>query len=123
MPLRVDWESITRGPAVSQAASEQILSGGSGTGSASGRESPEGHVELRVREAVFRGGIEPAFRKEAWKSLLGYMPYRCSAQEKIELRKQKTYDISDDIHLLRCTGLLNDSLFYSMIIIVFTCFE
>ena len=34
-------------------------------------------------------GIDPALRREVWKYLLGYFPFRCSDEERMDLQKRK----------------------------------
>ncbi|KAM4650686.1 TBC1 domain family member 17 isoform 1-T1 [Discoglossus pictus] len=52
---------------------------------------PEGRVvEVEgLKKRIFAGGLSPGLRKEAWKFLLGYYPWNCTAEErKIYVRKK-----------------------------------
>uniref|UniRef100_A0A1B6CAJ1 TBC1 domain family member 15 n=1 Tax=Clastoptera arizonana TaxID=38151 RepID=A0A1B6CAJ1_9HEMI len=44
---------------------------------------------VKIEQAIFRGGIEPALRCNVWKFLLGYYPWESTTAERAELRKQK----------------------------------
>lgn len=46
----------------------------------------------RVKEVIFRGGIESALRSEVWKFLLEYYPWTSTKTERIELRKSKSQE-------------------------------
>ena len=46
---------------------------------------------LRVRQAVSRGGVEPALRRELWKFLLGACLWNESAEQRVARRKSKSY--------------------------------
>lgn len=54
--------------------------------------SEDGRVsdEERVKEIIFRGGIESGLRTEVWKFLLDYYPWTSTAIEREELRTKKT---------------------------------
>lgn len=55
-------------------------------------QDPEGRV-LRVpqlKQAIFKGGLCHAVRKEAWKFLLGYFPWDSTAEERKALQRSKT---------------------------------
>lgn len=45
-----------------------------------------------VRAEIFRGGLEPAIRREAWKFLLGYYPWTSTLEERKKIREQKTQE-------------------------------
>ncbi|XP_029913158.1 TBC1 domain family member 17 [Myripristis murdjan] len=53
------------------------------------REGRVQHPE-RIKELVFRGGITPALRKEAWKFLLGFYPWNSTAKEREDILRVKT---------------------------------
>ncbi|XP_064396833.1 TBC1 domain family member 15-like [Halichondria panicea] len=55
-----------------------------------GRITPE--KELRFRGRVMYGGIEEKLRKEAWKYLLGYMPFGDTDIERMDLRVTREED-------------------------------
>nr|XP_055050034.1 TBC1 domain family member 17 [Misgurnus anguillicaudatus] len=44
----------------------------------------------RVKELVFRGGIVPSLRKEVWKFLLGFYPWKSTTKEREEILLVKT---------------------------------
>lgn len=46
----------------------------------------------RVKEVIFRGGIESTLRSEVWKFLLEYYPWDSTKNERIELRKKKSQE-------------------------------
>lgn len=46
----------------------------------------------RVKEVIFRGGIESALRSEVWKFLLEYYPWTSTKTERVELRKSKSQE-------------------------------
>ncbi|KAF7645181.1 hypothetical protein LDENG_00208820 [Lucifuga dentata] len=52
----------------------------------------EGRVQNteRIKELVFRGGITPSLRKEAWKFLLGFYPWNSTAKEREDILRFKT---------------------------------
>ncbi|KAM3863966.1 TBC1 domain family member 17 [Diretmus argenteus] len=52
----------------------------------------EGRVQNpdRIKELVFRGGITPSLRKEAWKFLLGFYPWNSTAKEREDILRVKT---------------------------------
>ncbi|CAG0901162.1 unnamed protein product, partial [Darwinula stevensoni] len=54
----------------------------------------EGRVTrvAELKQRIFRGGMEPGLRKEAWKFLLGMYPYDSTEEEREELRKKKVDD-------------------------------
>ncbi|KAM6957210.1 TBC1 domain family member 17 [Aplochiton taeniatus] len=53
---------------------------------------PEGRVTNpeRIKQLVFRGGIEPALRKDIWKFLLGFYPWNSTAREREDILRVKT---------------------------------
>ncbi|KAM6966162.1 TBC1 domain family member 17 [Tautogolabrus adspersus] len=53
---------------------------------------PEGRVmnPERIKEIVFRGGITPTLRKEAWKFLLGFYPWNSTTKEREDILRLKT---------------------------------
>uniref|UniRef100_A0A672ZG06 TBC1 domain family member 15 n=1 Tax=Sphaeramia orbicularis TaxID=375764 RepID=A0A672ZG06_9TELE len=53
---------------------------------------PEGRVQNpeRIKELVFRGGITPTLRKEAWKFLLGFYPWNSTRKERDDILRVKT---------------------------------
>ncbi|KAJ3600929.1 hypothetical protein NHX12_031902 [Muraenolepis orangiensis] len=53
---------------------------------------PEGRVQNpeRIKELVFRGGIIPPLRKEAWKFLLGFYPWNSTTKEREVILRTKT---------------------------------
>lgn len=46
----------------------------------------------RVKEVIFRGGIENSLRSEVWKFLLEYYPWDSTKNQRIELRKKKSQE-------------------------------
>ncbi|KAM4716854.1 TBC1 domain family member 17 [Anableps anableps] len=44
----------------------------------------------KVRELVFRGGITPTLRKEVWKFLLGFYPWKSTSKEREDILRAKT---------------------------------
>ncbi|KAG7259708.1 hypothetical protein CRUP_015920, partial [Coryphaenoides rupestris] len=52
----------------------------------------EGRVEdpERIKAIVFRGGIIPSLRKEAWKFLLGFYPWNSTTKEREDILRTKT---------------------------------
>ncbi|XP_069565146.1 TBC1 domain family member 17 [Brachyistius frenatus] len=68
---------VTRGPALDRW--EEFL-------------DSEGRVRNpdRVKELVFRGGVKPSLRKEVWKFLLGFYPWRSTAKEREDIVRAKT---------------------------------
>ncbi|XP_028669487.1 TBC1 domain family member 17 isoform X1 [Erpetoichthys calabaricus] len=52
----------------------------------------EGRVQNpeQVKECIFKGGVAPALRHEVWKFLLGFYPWKSTAQEREEILRQKT---------------------------------
>uniref|UniRef100_A0A3Q0R2A2 TBC1 domain family, member 17 n=1 Tax=Amphilophus citrinellus TaxID=61819 RepID=A0A3Q0R2A2_AMPCI len=52
----------------------------------------EGRVTCpeKIKELVFRGGITPSLRKEAWKFLLGFYPWNSTAMEREDILQVKT---------------------------------
>ncbi|XP_055011301.1 TBC1 domain family member 15 isoform X3 [Boleophthalmus pectinirostris] len=55
-------------------------------------QDPEGRVVRvpQLKEAIFKGGLCHAVRKEAWKFLLGYFPWNSTAEERKALQRSKT---------------------------------
>uniref|UniRef100_H3CKX8 TBC1 domain family member 15 n=1 Tax=Tetraodon nigroviridis TaxID=99883 RepID=H3CKX8_TETNG len=53
---------------------------------------PQGRVENpeRVKDLVFRGGVASPLRKELWKFLLGFYPWRSTAEEREAILRSKT---------------------------------
>uniref|UniRef100_A0A8C5BGE9 TBC1 domain family, member 17 n=1 Tax=Gadus morhua TaxID=8049 RepID=A0A8C5BGE9_GADMO len=53
---------------------------------------PEGRVQNpeKIKEIVFRGGIIPSLRKEAWKFLLGFYPWNSTTKEREDILRTKT---------------------------------
>ncbi|KAM9780156.1 TBC1 domain family member 17 [Neosynchiropus ocellatus] len=53
---------------------------------------PEGRVTNpeKIKELVFRGGIQPSLRKEAWKFLLGFYPWNSTSEEREDILRVKT---------------------------------
>uniref|UniRef100_A0AAY4DGR9 TBC1 domain family member 15 n=1 Tax=Denticeps clupeoides TaxID=299321 RepID=A0AAY4DGR9_9TELE len=53
---------------------------------------PEGRVTDpgRVKALIFRGGITPSLRKEAWKFLLGFYPWNSTTKEREDIVRVKT---------------------------------
>lgn len=53
---------------------------------------PEGRVlhPERIKKLVFRGGITPSLRKEAWKFLLGFYPWNSTMKEREDILRVKT---------------------------------
>ncbi|XP_062387731.1 TBC1 domain family member 17 [Sardina pilchardus] len=53
---------------------------------------PEGRVidPDQVKQLVFRGGITPSLRKEVWKFLLGFYPWKSTAKEREDIVRAKT---------------------------------
>ncbi|KAM7387430.1 hypothetical protein PAMA_009852 [Pampus argenteus] len=53
---------------------------------------PEGRVKnpQKIKELVFRGGITPSLRKEAWKFLLGFYPWNSTTKEREDILRDKT---------------------------------
>lgn len=45
-----------------------------------------------VKEAIFKGGIDPSIRNEIWKFLLGYYKWNSTYKSRMEQRKQKVDD-------------------------------
>lgn len=43
-----------------------------------------------MKQMIFRGGLSHALRKQAWKFLLGYLPWDSTKEERTQLQKQKT---------------------------------
>ncbi|XP_047211974.1 TBC1 domain family member 17-like isoform X2 [Girardinichthys multiradiatus] len=52
----------------------------------------EGRVKepQKVKELVFRGGITPSLRKEVWKFLLGFYPWKSTSTEREDILRVKT---------------------------------
>ncbi|XP_069047925.1 TBC1 domain family member 17 [Lepisosteus oculatus] len=52
----------------------------------------EGRVQnpQQIKEMIFRGGISPALRKEAWKFLLGFYPWDSTVKQREDILRQKT---------------------------------
>ncbi|XP_074552112.1 TBC1 domain family member 17 isoform X1 [Halichoeres trimaculatus] len=52
----------------------------------------EGRVKNpdKIKEIVFRGGISPPLRKEAWKFLLGFYPWNSTTKEREDILRVKT---------------------------------
>uniref|UniRef100_A0A3Q2D3M0 TBC1 domain family, member 17 n=1 Tax=Cyprinodon variegatus TaxID=28743 RepID=A0A3Q2D3M0_CYPVA len=44
----------------------------------------------KVKELVFRGGITPSLRKEVWKFLLGFYPWKSTSKEREDILRVKT---------------------------------
>uniref|UniRef100_A0A3B3Z830 TBC1 domain family member 15 n=1 Tax=Periophthalmus magnuspinnatus TaxID=409849 RepID=A0A3B3Z830_9GOBI len=55
-------------------------------------QDPEGRVQRvpQLKEAIFKGGLCHAVRKEAWKFLLGYFPWNSTVEERKALQRSKT---------------------------------
>lgn len=70
--------TVLRGPPLSEKQWQEFMS-------EDGRISDAN----RVKEVIFRGGIDEALRKEVWKFLLNYFDWNVSAEQRIHQRNQK----------------------------------
>ncbi|KAK7929319.1 hypothetical protein WMY93_005714 [Mugilogobius chulae] len=55
-------------------------------------QDPEGRVQrvAQLKQAIFKGGLCHAVRKEAWKFLLGYFPWNSTTEERKALQRSRT---------------------------------
>ncbi|XP_055335477.1 TBC1 domain family member 17-like isoform X2 [Paramacrobiotus metropolitanus] len=52
---------------------------------------------LRVKEIIFRGGVDPSIRKDVWKYLLGYYEWNASLEE----RQERRQGLMDDYYRMK----------------------